>query len=100
MAERIIIFWRDIPAQVIIRKGRKTAKRELSERFVKAIDRCAMHSGAADSADYLAEWRKSDPLAVTDDLEAEAESAAATLEAAYDDDRLLALVRSRGRENG
>ncbi|HEX5935108.1 MAG TPA: virulence factor [Pseudorhizobium sp.] len=100
MADRIVVYWRDIPAQVIIRQGRKTAKRELSLRFTEAIDMCAMRSGAAETDDYLAEWRKADPVPVSDELEAEADRAAAELEAAYDKDRLVALVRSGGRENG
>ena len=100
MADRIVVYWRDIPAQVIIRQGRKTAKRELSLRFTETIDMCAMRSGAAETDDYLAEWRKADPVPVSDELEAEADRAAAELEAAYDKDRLVALVRSGGRENG
>lgn len=100
MADRIVVYWRDIPAQVIIRQGRKTAKRELSLRFTEAIDMCAMRSGAAETDDYLAEWRKADPVPVSDELEAEADRAAGELEAAYDKDRLVALVRSGGRENG
>ncbi len=42
------------PAQVIIKQGRKTAKRELSLRFTEAIDMCAMRTGAAETDDYLA----------------------------------------------
>ncbi|CDZ33820.1 virulence factor [Neorhizobium galegae] len=98
MADRIVVFWRDIPAQVIIKKGRQTAKRELSLRFTEAIDMCAMRSGAAGTDDYLAEWRKADPIAVSDDLEAEADRAAAELEAAYDREKLVALVKTGGRE--
>ena len=98
MADRIIVYWRDIPAQVIIRQGRKTAKRELSLRFTEAIDMCAMRSGAAETDDYLAEWRKADPVPVSDDLETEADRAAAELEAAYDRERLVSLVKSAGRE--
>jgi hypothetical protein len=100
MADRIIVSWRDIPAQVIIKQGRKTAKRELSLRFTEAIDMCAMRSGAAETDDYLAEWRKSDPVAVSDDLEAEADKAAADIEAAYDRERLVALVKNGGKDNG
>ncbi len=99
MADRIIVYWRDIPAQVIIKKGRTTAKRELSLRFTEAIDMCAMRTGAAETDDYLAEWRKAEPL-VSDDLEAEADRAAAELEAAFDRERLVALVKSGGRDNG
>ena len=100
MAQLTVVYWRDIPAQVIVKQGRKTAKRELSLRFTEAIDMCAMRTGAAETDDYLAEWRKADPVPVSDDLEAEADSAAADLEAAYDRERLVALVKAGGRENG
>jgi len=100
MAQIIIVSWRDIPAQVIARQGRKTAKRVLSERFEKASDRAAMRSRARDTDSYLAEWRRGDPLACGDDLEAEATATAARLEAEYDDTRLDALVRAGGREDG
>jgi hypothetical protein len=100
MADRIVVYWRDIPAQVIVRKGRQAAKRELSIRFTEAIDMCAMRTGASETDDYLAEWRKAEPVSVSDDLEAEADRAAAELEAAYDKERLVALVKAGGRENG
>jgi hypothetical protein len=100
LADCITVYWRDIPAQVIVKKGRQTAKRELSLRFTEAIDMCAMRTGAAETDDYLADWRKADPVPVTDDLEAEADKAAAELEAAYDRERLVALVKAGGRENG
>lgn len=99
MANRIVVYWRDIPAQVIIKKGRATAKRELSLRFTEAIDMCAMRTGAAETDDYLAEWRRADPVEVSDDLEAEADKAQAELEAAYDKERLVALVKGGGRES-
>ncbi|PWV99007.1 cvfA/B/C family virulence factor [Hoeflea marina] len=99
MADRIIVYWRDIPAQVIIKKGRATAKRELSLRFTEAIDMSAMRSGAAETEDYLAEWRRAAPEPVSDDLEAEADEAAAALEAAYPKERLVALVKSHGKES-
>ncbi|WP_420410235.1 virulence factor [Hoeflea sp.] len=99
MANRIIVYWRDIPAQVIVKKGRASAKRELSLRFTEAIDMCAMRTGAAETDDYLADWRRAEPVEVSDDLEAEAEKAAAELEAAYDKERLVALVKGGGRES-
>ena len=99
MANRIIVYWRDIPAQVIIKKGRATAKRELSLRFTEAIDMCAMRTGAAETGDYLAEWRRADPVEVSDDLEAEADRATVELETAYDKERLVALVKGGGRES-
>lgn len=100
MADRIVVYWRDIPAQVIIKQGRKSAKRELSLRFTEAIDMAAMRTGAAESGDYLAEWRKADPISVSDDLEAEADKAVTELEDAYDRERLVALVKAGGKDNG
>ena len=100
MADLVTLYWRDIPAQVIVKKGRQSAKRELSLRFTEAIDMCAMRTGAAETDDYLAEWRKADPVPVSDDLETEADQAAAELEGAYDRERLVALVKAGGRDNG
>ena len=42
MAQKTIVYWRDIPAQVLVKAGRKTARRELPARFIQAIDRCAI----------------------------------------------------------
>jgi len=98
MADLIVVYWRDIPAQVTVKKGRLTAKRELSQRFTEAIDMAAMRSGAAATDDYLSEWRRADPVPVGDDLEAEAEKAANELEAAYPRERLVALAKAGGRE--
>jgi len=100
MAQRMIVYWRDIPAQVIVRKGRSAAKRELPERFVQAIDRCAMKTGARESDAYLAEWRRGDPEDCGDDLEAEADRAATTLETDFDQAALKALIDNDGWQSG
>jgi hypothetical protein len=99
MPEVTIVYWRDIPAQVIVKKGRQNAKRELPLRFTEAIDMCAMRTGAGGTDDYLAEWRKADPVPVGDDLEAEADKALAEYDTKYDRERLVALVKAGGREN-
>ena len=99
MAQLQIVYWRDIPAQVMVKAGRRNqAKRELSLRFTEAIDMAAMRTGAAETDDYLAEWRRGDPVEVSDDLEVEAQQAMARIEADYDKDRLVALVNNGGRE--
>jgi hypothetical protein len=98
MAALTTVYWRDIPAQVIAKEGRRAAKRQLSERFEKAIDLAAMRGGARDTNSYLAEWRRGKPVVCGDDLEAEADAAAARLEAAYTEERIAALVAAEGRE--
>ena len=96
MAQLITLYWHDIPAQVIAKAGRQSAKRELSPRFHEAIDRAAMVSGEHGTDAYLSAWRR-DVGVCADDLEAEATAAAARVEAEFDDDRLAALVKSGGR---
>lgn len=97
MPQRIIVYWRDIPAQVIIKQGRTAAKRQLPERFEQAIDMAAMRAGARDTDAYLAEWRKSDPESVEgDDLDALAAAEAARLEAEYPVERVKAMIEKGG----
>lgn len=101
MALLTIVYWRDIPAQVIVKAGRRSvAKRELSIRFTEAIDMCAMRTGAAETDEYLAEWRRADPVEVGDDIEAEAQCAADKIEGEYDKERLVSLVNAGGKETG
>ncbi len=97
MPEVTIVYWRDIPAQVIVGKGRKAAKVQLNERFEQAIDRAAMKTGAAGTDDYLAEWRKAPPYEVAGEQDEVARAEAARLEADYDKTRLLALIDNDGR---
>lgn len=100
MAQLQIVYWRDIPASLVVKTGRRNvAKRELSLRFTEAIDMAAMRDGAAETDAYLAEWRKSDPVQVGDDLEVEAQKSADSLEAEYTKERLVELVGNGGRED-
>ena len=98
MAQLVVTYWRDIPAQVSVKRRRETARRELPLRFTEAIDMCAMRIGARDSDAYMAEWRRGDPVNVGEDLEAEADRALASIDREYDADRLKQLVRNEGRD--
>jgi hypothetical protein len=96
MADVVILYWRDIPAQVIVGKGRRAQKRILPERFEQAIDRAAMKVGADDADAYLAEWRKADPYTLGGDDAAVADAEAARLDAEYDRARMKALIANDG----
>ena len=98
MADRVVVLWRDIPAQVIVKQGRKTAKRELPLRFTEAIDRAAMRAKLTGTDAYLEEWRRSAPVACGDDLEQMAQEAHDELDAAYPPERLRELVNNLGKE--
>ena len=96
MAKLIVISWRDVPAQVVVKRGRETGKVQLSHRFQEAVDRAAMRAGKASSGDYLADWKRSDPKDCGDDIQAEANAEAARIEALYSDEDLLRIIRAHG----
>ena len=96
MADVIVVYWRDIPAQVIVGKGRKASKVQLPERFEQAIDRAAMKVGAEDTDAYLAEWRKAEPYVVDGDQAEVAQAEAARLDAEYDQEKIKQLIANDG----
>jgi hypothetical protein len=97
MPDVTIVFWRDIPAQVIVGQGRRGTKVQLSERFEQAIDRAAMKAGARDTDSYLADWRKAQPYPVDGEAAEVAQAEAARIEAEYDTARLKTLIDNHGR---
>ena len=97
MPDITVIYWRDIPAQVMVGSGRRATKLPLAERFEKAIDRAAMKSGASGTDAYLADWRKAPGGSVEGDPDEAARRAADAIEADYDDARLRALIDNDGR---
>jgi hypothetical protein len=92
----ITVYWRDIPAQVIARKGRKTSlKRELHPRFQRAIDRAAMRARKESEDAYLADWRReSEPCG--EDLEGTLNEAVARLEKEWTVEFLDTVARRGG----
>jgi hypothetical protein len=95
MAVLTVIWWRDIPAQVIARDRRVSHKIVLHPRFQTAIDRAATKAGLKEWDAYLEQWRK-EQRACGDDVRAEAEAEAARLEAAYSKDVLSRLAAAGG----
>ena len=95
--QRIDILWRDIPSQVLIKRGRDRGKYMLSSRFQEAIDRAAMRAGKGGSDAYLEEWRR-----VTTTIEAEgaltdiAAQLGEEIEAQYSDDDITRLAKQNG----
>jgi hypothetical protein len=96
MPDVTIVYWRDMPAQVIVGKGRRGAKAALPERFEQAIDRAAMKTGAAGTDDYLEGFRKAAPYTVEGDQDEIAKAEAARIDAEYDTERLKTLIANDG----
>ena len=97
MANLVITFWRDIPSSVSVKLGRKEEKRMLDNRFMEAIDMAAMRDGATNTDDYLADWRRGEPVPVSDDLGAEVDRAKAELESTYTQERIKQMIGNGGR---
>ncbi len=91
-----VVYWRDMPAQVIVGKGRRGAKAVLPERFEQAIDRAAMKTGVTGTDDYLNGFRKAAPYPVEGDQDEIARAEANRIDAEYGPERLKALVENDG----
>lgn len=95
MASLSVIWWRDIPAQVVAKDGRLSNKYILPGRFQEAIDKAAVKAGLVGTDDYLAQWRREN-RPCGDDLEAEVAAEVKLLEAAYPAARLKVLAATGG----
>ena len=98
--DALLVRWRDIPSQIIVKQGRKRAKVLLSPRFQNAIDRAAMRAKKRSADAYISEWER-DPITVepvdgATDLQAVADRLAERVETGYPDAQLVALIRNHG----
>jgi len=96
MPKLIVIYWRDIPAQVIGQQGRQRIKQELDKRFAVAIDRAAMRAGKGSSNAYLEEWRR-ESRPCEGDVAAAVRDEVTRLETQFPEDLLEATVKNGGK---
>ena len=94
----VYILWRDIPAQIVVGKGRKAKKIKLPERFEKAIDRCAMKLNLIDTDSYLSEWHKSNPVFMEGTIDEIIESESKKIDKKFDEKKLRNLIDNDGKE--
>jgi len=99
MASLTVIWWRDIPAQVLARDGRRSSKVQLHPRFQVAIDKAASRAGKRTYNEYIEEWHKV-ARGCGEDLEAEVNAEVERLEAEYDRHRLAELIQTGGVAGG
>ena len=99
MSTLSIIWWRDIPAQVVAKDARRSSKVVLHARFQVAIDKAANRAGLREYNSYIGEWRKTF-VACSDDLEAVATAEAGRLETEYTKHHLAELIQSGGLAGG
>lgn len=95
MAKLITVFWRDIPAQVTAKAGRKTAKIQLPDRFQEAIDMAAMRAGKGSTDEYLEDWRR-EQRECDNDLQAVVDQEAASINETFTTEFLQQVVKNKG----
>lgn len=98
--QRIDVFWRDIPSQILIKRGRERGKYLLEHRFQAAIDRAAMRAGKGGSDAYLDEWRRA-TTAIDSELSPQqlVQEIGERIESEVSDEALKALVANKGFHN-
>lgn len=99
--EVTVIYWRDIPAQVVAKTsgGKRDEARsslELSSRFQTAIDRAAMHAGLIGTDEYLTEWRRETRHVAGEDADQAVAQVAADIENDFPNGRLQDIAKNGG----
>jgi 5-methyltetrahydrofolate--homocysteine methyltransferase len=93
MAEYQITYWRDIPAMVTAREGRRnSAKVELTGRFQVAIDEAAMRLNLVGTDAYLEQWRRGEWVERPGAPDEVAKSVATEVEAEYSPGRIRTIL--------
>jgi hypothetical protein len=95
MAKLTVMYWRDIPSQVLAQQGRERFAVQLSARFQEAIDSAAMFAGKSEADAYMEHWRK-EVTECGENLQEEAEKKAGELEAVFSDEQLRLLIKNKG----
>ena len=96
--KKITIFWRDIPSQILIQKGRKRDKMMLEHRFQEAIDRAAMRAGKGSSSAYIAEWRRETELIKEDVSNNFLTEEVQKLQNLFSEEDLNVLIKNHGKK--
>jgi hypothetical protein len=95
--ELIVIYWRDIPAQVNAQEGRDRHQVVLGGKFQRAVDRAKRKAGIYTADEEVAQWRR-ESRPIDGDLADEAQAAADAIELEYNRDRLGLLAYYGGWE--
>ena len=95
MAKLKVVYWRDIPSQVVIREGGRSTRLRLSPRFMRAIERAAYRLKKKQKDALFEPWRDvAQPFA--GDVRQQAQQLLQHLEQHYTDEVLETLIRASG----
>lgn len=95
MGKLKIVYWRDIPGQVVIREGRRSTRLRLPPRFMKAIERAGYRLRKQQQDALFEPWH--DVTQPYDgDINEQAENLIRQLEQQYTEEVLETLIRASG----
>ena len=96
MAQLKIVYWRDIPGQVVIREGGRSTRLRLSGRFMQAIERAAYRLRKKQQDALFEPWHDvTQPLDGVD-IRIQARRLVQHLESHYTEEVLETLIRASG----
>lgn len=96
MAKLKIVYWNDIPGQVVVRQGRKSTRLRLPLRFMKAIERAAYRLKKHQKDAWFDPWHDVEQP-FTGDIREQAKLLVEYLETQYSEEVLDKLVRASGK---
>jgi len=95
VAQIKIVYWRDIPGQVVIRQGRRSTRIRLSSRFWKAIERAGNRLRKKKQDALFEPWHDvAQPF--SGNVEEQAHMLVKQLEEHYTEEVLEKLIRASG----
>ena len=98
MAQLKIVYWRDIPGQVVYKEGRRNTRLRLPARFMKAIERAAYRLKKQDQDAWFDPWHDVAQTVEGNDVRGQAERLIRQLEDDYSDAVLDQLIRASGKD--
>ncbi len=96
MAQLKIVYWHDIPGQVVFKQGRRNTRLRLSVRFMKAIERAGYRLKKQQKDALFEPWH--DVAQIVDgDVREQAQLLVRQIEDQYSDAVLEQLIRASGK---
>jgi len=97
VAKLKIVYWRDIPGQVVVREGRRNTRLRLPARFMKAIERAAYRLKKHQKDALFEPWHDVEQP-FNGDVREQADKLVQRLQEQYSDAVLDKLIRASGKD--
>ncbi len=98
MAKIKIVYWRDIPGQVVVRKGRRSTRLRLPARFMRAIERAAYRLKKHQEDAWFEPWHDVEQP-FKGDVTEQANKLVQQLKEHYSEAVLDKLIRASGKDD-